>query len=164
MAVIESERVNARARAYPVSSATNGQGLPPGGRRRLKKIFQTKKIKLATLNVGSWRSRTYHGKEETASAMRTRDQNGERESKAREIGGWYKLYYHGEDGTKNGVGIVLCEELKDRVLAVERSSDRVMRTKLEIEGEVGNIISLEQYLLTVVVVLFYACIVCVLCI
>ena len=42
---------------------------------------------------------------------------------------------------KNGVGIVLCEDLKDRVLAVERPSDRVMRMKLEIEGEVWNIIS-----------------------
>ena len=29
-------------------------------------------------------------------------------------------YYHGEDGTKNGAGIVLSEDLKDRVLAVER--------------------------------------------
>ena len=43
-----------------------------------------------------------------------------RGSKGREIGGGYKLYYHGEDGTKHGVGIVLCEELKDIVLAVER--------------------------------------------
>ena len=64
-----------------------------------------------------------------------------RGSKAREIGGGYKLYYHGEDGTKNGVGIVLCEELKDRVLAVERPSDRVIRMKLDIEGEVWNIVS-----------------------
>ena len=64
-----------------------------------------------------------------------------RGSKAREIGAGYKLYYHGEDGMKNGVGIVLCEEPKDRVLAVERPSDRVVRMKLEIEGEVWNIIS-----------------------
>ena len=42
---------------------------------------------------------------------------------------------------KNGVGTVLCEDLKDRVLAVERPSNRVMRMKLEIEGEVWNIIS-----------------------
>ena len=42
----------------------------------------------------------------------------------------------------NGVGIiVLCEELKDRVLAMERPSDRVIRVKLEIEGEVRNSIS-----------------------
>ena len=39
------------------------------------------------------------------------------------------------------MGIVLSEDLKDRVLAVERPSDRVMRMKLEIEGEVWNIIS-----------------------
>ena len=54
-----------------------------------------------------------------------------RGSKAREIGGGYKLYYHGEDGTKNEMGIVLCEELKDRVLAVERPSDRVRRMKVK---------------------------------
>ncbi len=36
-----------------------------------------------------------------------------RGSKAREIGAGCKLYYHGEDGMKNGVGIVLCEDLKD---------------------------------------------------
>ena len=64
-----------------------------------------------------------------------------KEEPAREIGGGYKLYYHGEDGMKNGLGIVLCEELKDRVLAVERPTDIVMRMKLENEGEVGNIIS-----------------------
>ena len=62
-------------------------------------------------------------------------------TKAREIGAGYKLYYHGEDGTKNGVGIVLSEDMRDRVLAVERTCDRVMRMKLEIEGEVWHIIS-----------------------
>ena len=39
------------------------------------------------------------------------------------------------------MGIVLREGLKDRVLAVERPSDRVMSMKLEIEGEVWNIVS-----------------------
>ena len=62
-------------------------------------------------------------------------------SKAREIGAGYKLYYHGEDGTKNGVGIVQSEDMRDRVLAVERTCDRVMMMKLEIEGEVWHIIS-----------------------
>ena len=42
---------------------------------------------------------------------------------------------------KNGVGIVLCEDLKERALAVGRPSEKVMRMKLEIEGEVWNIIS-----------------------
>ena len=57
-------------------------------------------------------------------------------SKAREIGAGYKLNYHGEDSERNGIGIVLCEELKYRVLAVTRPCDRIMRIKLEIEGEV----------------------------
>ena len=60
---------------------------------------------------------------------------------AGEIGAGYMLYYHGEDGTKNVVGIVLSEDMRDRVLAVERTCDRVMGMKLEIEGEVWHIIS-----------------------
>ena len=36
-----------------------------------------------------------------------------RGSKAREIAAGYKLYYHGEDGTKKGVGNVLCKDLKE---------------------------------------------------
>ena len=46
-----------------------------------------------------------------------------------------------KSGTKNGMGIVLCEELKYRVLAMERTSDKVIRMKLEVEGEVWNITS-----------------------
>ena len=46
--MVDQNGENALARAYPVSdardprpgSATNGQGLPPGGRRRLKKLVQ----------------------------------------------------------------------------------------------------------------------------
>ena len=60
------ERVNARVRVYTVSdardsrlsSATNGQELLPGGRRRLNNLDQTIKIKLATLNVGSMTGRS----------------------------------------------------------------------------------------------------------
>ena len=32
-----------------------------------------------------------------------------KESKAREIGAGYILYYHGEDSKRSGIGIVLCE-------------------------------------------------------
>ena len=148
------DRVNARAKAYPVisdardprlSSVTNGQGLPPGGRRRLKKLVQeTIKIKLATLNVGRMTGRSgevVHLMARKNLQVLCVQETKWRGSKAREIGAGYKLYYHGEDGMKNGVGIVLCEDLKDRVLAVERPSDRVMRMKLDIEGEVWNIIS-----------------------
>ena len=101
-------------------------------------------MKLASLNVGSMTGRSG----EIVQLMRTKSlqvlcvqETKWKGSKAREIGAGYKLYYHGEDGTKNGVGIVLSEDMRDRVLAVERTCDRVMRMKLEIEGEVWHIIS-----------------------
>ena len=148
---------NAQARAYPVSdardprpsSAKNGQGLPSGGRGRLKKLVRERgrrmrKVKIATLNVRSMTGRNG----EIAKLMRKKSlqvlcvqETKWKGSKAREIGAGYKLYYHGEDSKRNGIGIVLCEELKDRVLTVTRPCDRVMRIKLEIEGEVWHIIS-----------------------
>ena len=141
--MVDQNGENALARAYPVSdardhrpgSATNGQGLPPGGRRRLKKLVQERgrrlrKLKLASLNVGSMTGRSG----ETVQLMRKKSlqvlcvqETKWKGSKAREIGAGYKLYHHGEDGTKNGVGIVLSEDMRDRVLAVERTCDRVRR-------------------------------------
>ena len=101
-------------------------------------------MKLASLNVGSMTGRSG----EIVQLMRKKSlqllcvqETKWKGSKAREIGAGCKLYYHGEYGTKNGVGIVLSEYVRDRVLAVERTCDRVMRMKLEIEGEVWHIIS-----------------------
>ena len=148
---------NDQARAYPVSdprdprpsSAKNGQELPSGGRGRLKKLVRERgrrmrKVKIATLNVGSMTGISG----EIAQLMRKKSlqvvcvqETKWKGSKAREIGARYKLYYHGEDGKRNGIGIVLCKELKDRVLVVTRPCDRVMRINLEIEGEVWHIIS-----------------------
>ena len=137
------------ARHHRPGSATNGQGLPPGGCRRLKKLVQEsgrrlRKLKLASLNVGSMTGRNG----EKMQLMRKKNlqvlcvqETKWKGRNAREIGAGYKMYYHGEDGTKNGVGIVLSEDKRDRVLSVERTCDRVMRMKLEIEVDVWHIIS-----------------------
>ena len=55
-------------------------------------------------------------------------------SKAESIGGGFKLFYHGVDGRRNGVGISLKENLTKSVLEVKRVSDRMMSMKLVIEG------------------------------
>ena len=62
---------------------------------------------------------------------------------ARNIGGSYKLFYHGSwsQWTKNGVGIILKERFINSVLEVRRVSDRAMCMKLEIEGVLFNVIS-----------------------
>ncbi|XP_063597228.1 uncharacterized protein LOC134773912 [Penaeus indicus] len=62
-------------------------------------------------------------------------------SKARELGNGFKLFYVGEDGRRNGVGIVLCDALKKGVLEVRRPSDRIIWMKVEVGKQVVNIMS-----------------------
>ena len=62
-------------------------------------------------------------------------------SKARNIGGGCKIFYNGADGRKNGIWIVLREELAESVLEVKRVSDRLMAMKLEVNGSILNIVS-----------------------
>ena len=62
-------------------------------------------------------------------------------SKARNIGGGCKIFYNGADERKNGIGIVLREELAESVLEVKRMSDRLMAMKLEVKGSILNIVS-----------------------
>ncbi|ROL41851.1 hypothetical protein DPX16_9442 [Anabarilius grahami] len=57
-----------------------------------------------------------------------------KESKSRSIGGGFKLFFHGADGKRNGIGVILKEEYVKSVLEVKRVSDRMMSAKLEIEG------------------------------
>lgn len=62
-------------------------------------------------------------------------------SKARKMGGDHKLFYHGKDGKRNGVGITIAERFTNSVLEVRRVSDAMMCMKMEIEGVMYNIIS-----------------------
>ena len=57
------------------------------------------------------------------------------------LGDGYKLIYHGETNTRNGVGIILGEKLIDHVLQVNRKSDRIMRIQLVIAEKKKNMIS-----------------------
>ncbi|XP_065667643.1 uncharacterized protein LOC136087941 [Hydra vulgaris] len=62
-------------------------------------------------------------------------------SKASSIGGGFKLFHHGVDRKRNGVGVILKEEFSKSVVEVKRVSDRVICAKLEINGVVMNAIS-----------------------
>ncbi|XP_047988405.1 uncharacterized protein LOC125228012 [Leguminivora glycinivorella] len=63
-------------------------------------------------------------------------------SKSRILGNGYKLLYHGTTNGRNGVGIVLSEKFTQRILHVERVSDRLMAVKIALEGQpCTNIIS-----------------------
>ena len=62
-------------------------------------------------------------------------------SKARNIGDGCKLFYHGEDGRRNGVGVILSEEYIGIVLEVKRVSDRMMYMNLATDGVMVTVIS-----------------------
>ena len=54
---------------------------------------------------------------------------------------WCKIFYHGEDGRRNGVAVILKEDYIGRVLEVKSVSDRMMHMKLDIEGVMMTVIS-----------------------
>ena len=62
-------------------------------------------------------------------------------SKAKELGNGFKLFYIGEDGRRNGVSIILNDEIKRGVLSVKRRSDRIIWVKVALNGEIINSMS-----------------------
>ena len=117
--------------------------------RRVKKQREAWKgrcslIRVGTLNIGTM---TERGRE-LADMMERRNvdilclqETKWKGSKARNIGGGCKIFYNGADRRKNGIGIVLREELAESVLEVKRMSDRLMAMKLEVNGSILNIVS-----------------------
>ena len=103
-----------------------------------------KTIRIATLNVGSMTGR---GKEVVDFMERWKvnimcvQETKLKGSKAKELGNGFKLFYIGEDGTINGVGIILNYEMKRGVLSVKRRSDGIIWVKVALNGEIINIMS-----------------------
>ncbi|XP_042874444.1 uncharacterized protein LOC122254699 [Penaeus japonicus] len=60
-------------------------------------------------------------------------------NKARNIDGGFKLLCYGVDSRRNGVGVVIKEDVK-KMVEVKRVSDRIMSGKLEI-GVLMNVMS-----------------------
>ncbi|KAK3548288.1 hypothetical protein QTP70_009081 [Hemibagrus guttatus] len=92
--------------------------LPSGKGRELADMMERRKVDILCVQETRWKG-----------------------SKARSIGAGFKLFYYGVDSKRNGVGVVLKEELVRNVLEVKRVSDRVMSLKLEIEGVMLNVVS-----------------------
>jgi len=104
------------------------------------------KIRIATLNIGTLTAKS----REIADLMvrrsidilclqETRWTGGKSGEKARNIGEGIKLYYSGGGRLKNGVAICLKEEWQDKVIEVERKSDRMMNMKLVTPRQTYNI-------------------------
>ena len=101
-------------------------------------------MKIATLNVGSMtgkRTEIVRLMQEKEIEIMCVQETKWKGSKSYEIGAGYKLIYHGTDNRRNGIGIILSPKVKEKLMNVKRTSDRVMSIKLEINSEIWNIIS-----------------------
>ncbi|XP_047995376.1 craniofacial development protein 2-like [Leguminivora glycinivorella] len=103
------------------------------------------KLRLGTWNLGTLTGRSaelseiLHNRELNACCVQETKWKG---SKSREIGHGYQLIYHGVDARRNGVGIILDQNLKQRIINVDRKSDRLIAIKLAMDNQpVLNIIS-----------------------
>ncbi|KAI5619497.1 hypothetical protein C0J50_20894 [Silurus asotus] len=94
------------------------------------------------LKIGLLLAKGFEGEEEDV-YRDSREKGNEtkwKESKARNIKGGFKLFFHGVDGKRNGAGVILKGEYSKSVVEVKRISDRVMNMKLEVEGGMMNVI------------------------
>ena len=62
-------------------------------------------------------------------------------SKAKEIGEGYKMYYFGTSNNRNGVAVIQEREWHDKILKVDRISDRIINVKLAYGNSILNVIS-----------------------
>ena len=89
-----------------------------GRRRELADIMEQRNVDILCLQKTNWKG-----------------------NKASNIGRRCKLFYNGADGRRNGIEIVVREELVESVLKVKRVSDRLIAMKLEEKGSILNIVS-----------------------
>ncbi|GJW87601.1 retrovirus-related pol polyprotein LINE-1 [Tanacetum coccineum] len=113
------------------------------GTRRDSRLASSRKIR-----VGSWNVGTLTGKFlELVDALKRKKvdiacfQETKWKGSRNKEGNQYKLWYSGSTMARNGVGVVLALNLKDKVVKVSRISDRIMMVRLVIEEETISVIS-----------------------
>ncbi|CAK1587231.1 unnamed protein product [Parnassius mnemosyne] len=143
----QHKRESIRARAYPSSDdqirsqAKNAKASPVSDEKRRS----ANNLRIATWNIGSLTGRS----QELSNILHARNINicciqelKWKGSKSRDIGRNYQLLYNGTSTTRNGIGIILDEILQQRIIKVERISDRIMYVKLALDNLLTlNIIS-----------------------
>ena len=101
------------------------------GERQMKKQREVWKGRRSLITVGTLNIGTMTGRgRELADMVERRNvdilclqETKRKGSKARNIGGGCKLFYNGADGRKNGIGIVVREEMAESFLEVKRVTD-----------------------------------------
>ena len=117
---------------YATAKQSENKSRKRGGRqvKQQQKVWKGRRslIRVCTLNIETMTGRG----RELADMMEQRNvdilclqETNRKGSKARNIGGECKLFYNEADERRNGIAIVLREELAESVLEVKRVSDRL---------------------------------------
>lgn len=127
-------------------------------RTRARYISGASKIRQPTgpriLRIGSWNVGSMNGRSyqlEDVMKRRRLDVLCVQETKWRNLGNktrfldtrtkQFKIYYHGLENCRNGVGIILSLEFQNSIVSIEKVSDRLMSIKLIVGREIWNIVS-----------------------
>ncbi|CAH0719180.1 unnamed protein product, partial [Brenthis ino] len=139
------------ARAYPKSDANALNAKDANNARAFPKSDVHDKNKLSLqLRIGTWNLGSLTGRsQELAETLHRRRVNicclqetKWKGSKSRDLGLGYKLVYYGTMNNQNGIGIVLDKDLKNRIINIDRRTDRLMSIKLALDNQpIVNIIS-----------------------
>ena len=132
---------------HPVAVESGKGLLHHSGRMWLKKLVQQQKERKTQLTT--WNIRTLTGKSmELVNVMKRRrvsvaylQETKWKRDKAKELANGYKLFYAGKNTTKNGVGIVVDKDLKEKIVWVKRLRDRIIAIKLVFKEDRIHIIS-----------------------
>ncbi|KAK2899776.1 hypothetical protein Q8A73_012905 [Channa argus] len=115
---VRRQREKRKAKNVGLTVGTLNVGTMTGKARELIDMMQRRKVDILCVQETRWKG-----------------------SKARSLGAGFKLFYHGSDRKRNGVGVILKEEFVRNVLEVKRVSDRSMSLMLEFKGVMFNVVS-----------------------
>ncbi|CAH0728115.1 unnamed protein product, partial [Brenthis ino] len=100
-------------------------------------------VTMSELRIASWNIGTMTGRSAELSAILERrriniccvQETKWKGAKSRQIGKGFKLIYYGTENGKNGVGIILDQHLSQKVIEINRASDRIISVKLALENQ-----------------------------
>ncbi|KAL0811092.1 hypothetical protein ABMA28_010360 [Loxostege sticticalis] len=134
-----------RARASPISDGTskdvtsNARASPPSdGKKKQQIMGPICQMRIATWNIGSMTGRST----ELSAVLERRfidvccvQETKWKGAKSRQIGKGYKLVYNGITNTRNGVGIILSRHFSDKIVEINRISDRIISVKIALDRQ-----------------------------